>query len=483
MKLNREFYLDRVRACWMGKNIGGTMGAPFERTQKILDISGFTSPKGEPIPNDDLDLQLIWLTAVEDFGIRNTTPKLLGNYWLDFVTGPWNEYGIAKANMKSGIAPPYSGEYKNDLWKHSNGAWIRTEIWACLFPGFPSLAAQYAYHDACVDHGMGEGTYAAMYVAALESAAFFENDVRKLIEQSLSYIPENCKTAQAIKLVCDMYDKKADWKDTRNALVKLCEDIGWFMAPANVGFVILGLLYGEGDYKKSMIYAINCGDDTDCTGATIGSIMGLVNGMSYVPEDWTEYIGDSIISVAIDQSYSRRCKSITELVERVYRLVPSTLMAYGIYMEYTDGETEREEYFRTPYREALPIPEKGIAVYFPDMVHAVVFAELDKAEISAGESVKIKFKVQNRRNDYKHMIVRLNLPEGWTADKNEASVFVQQWASGDNFKLGETEITVTAGENVNFVNKIYAEVSFAERPFEEIQVIRVFGKTDCKNFY
>ena len=81
------------------------------------------------------------------------------------------------------------------------------------------------------------------------------------------------------------------------------------------------------------------------------------------------------------------------------------------------------------------------------------------------------------------MIVRLNLPEGWTADKNEASVFVQQWASGDNFKLGETEITVTAGENVNFVNKIYAEVSFAERPFEEIQVIRVFGKTDCKNFY
>ena len=80
MKLNREFYLDKVRACWMGKNIGGTMGAPFERTQKILDISGFTSPKGEPIPNDDLDLQIIWLTAVEDFGIRNTTPKLLGNY-------------------------------------------------------------------------------------------------------------------------------------------------------------------------------------------------------------------------------------------------------------------------------------------------------------------------------------------------------------------------------------------------------------------
>ncbi len=482
MKLNREMYLDKVRACWTGKNIGGTMGAPFERKTDILDITGYTTPKGAPLPNDDLDLQLIWLTAVEDFGIRNTTPHVLGNYWLDYVTGLWNEYGVGMANMKMGLLPPYSGEYKNDFWKHSNGAWIRTEIWACLFPGFPELAAQYAYHDACVDHGMGEGTYAAMFVAALESAAFFEKDIRKLLEVGLSFIPSDCRMAQAVNLVCDMYDRKENWTDTRNALVKLCEDLGWFMAPANVGFVILGLLYGEGDYKKSMLYAINCGDDTDCTGATIGSVMGIMGGMDCVPEDWAEYIGDSIVSVAIDHSFLRRCESVTELTDRVYKQVSSCLMAYGIYMEYTDGETEREEYKYTPYRATLPLPTSGYAVYFPDMVHALVFAELDKAEIAPGESVNITFKVQNRRADYKQMRVQLQLPEGWTADKTESSVYVQHWAS-EQERLGEATIKVTAGETVNAENKIYAKVSFTGRPFETIQPIYIFAKSDCKAFY
>ena len=83
MKINREMYYDRVHACWTGKNIGGTMGTPYEGKREMLDISGFSSPKGEPLANDDLDLQLIWLCAVEDRGIRNITPQLLGEYWLN----------------------------------------------------------------------------------------------------------------------------------------------------------------------------------------------------------------------------------------------------------------------------------------------------------------------------------------------------------------------------------------------------------------
>ncbi len=65
MKLNKQDYLDKLYACWIGKNIGGTLGAPFEGTHDFLDIKGFTTPEGEPLPNDDLDLQLVWLNALE----------------------------------------------------------------------------------------------------------------------------------------------------------------------------------------------------------------------------------------------------------------------------------------------------------------------------------------------------------------------------------------------------------------------------------
>lgn len=99
MKLNREFYVDKVKACWIGKNIGGTMGTPYEGKRDFLDISGFSTPPGQPLGNDDLDLQLIWLCAVEDRGIRYVTPQVLGEYWINYIPPHWNEYGIGKANM------------------------------------------------------------------------------------------------------------------------------------------------------------------------------------------------------------------------------------------------------------------------------------------------------------------------------------------------------------------------------------------------
>ena len=75
------------------------------------------------------------------------------------------------------------------------------------------------------------------------------------------------------------------------------------MAPANIAFTVIGLLYGEGDFKQSLIIAINCGDDTDCTGATAGSILGIIKGHSGIPLDWREYIGDRIIPICINASY------------------------------------------------------------------------------------------------------------------------------------------------------------------------------------
>ena len=294
MKLNREQLMDKIWGCWVGKNIGGTLGTPFEGQRETHDITGFVSRKGEPLPNDDLDLQLVWLQAMQTVGPKALDANILADYWMSYISPHWNEYGIGKSNLEVGLLPPVSGEV-NNVWKHSNGAWIRSEIWACLAPGIPNIAVKYAMYDACIDHGLAEGTYAEMFTASLESMAFFESDIRTLIEKALTFIPSDCRIAKSVKLVLDCYDKKVPWLETRNMLVKQSEDIGWFQAPANVGYVVLGLMYGEGDFKKSLIHCVNCGDDTDCTAATCGAIYGIIKGEKGLPDDWKEYIGDRII--------------------------------------------------------------------------------------------------------------------------------------------------------------------------------------------
>ena len=141
----------KIAGCWLGKNIGGTLGAPFEGTRECLDLTFYTQPlRGEPEPNDDLDLQLLWLEMAERYGVEHLTPRLFGEFWLDSIIAGWNEYGVACANMQNGFFPPLSGTLNNRKWGSSNGAWIRSELWACLFPGKPEEAATYAWMDASV---------------------------------------------------------------------------------------------------------------------------------------------------------------------------------------------------------------------------------------------------------------------------------------------------------------------------------------------
>jgi ADP-ribosylglycohydrolase len=256
--INRDELRNKIYGCWMGKNIGGTLGGPFEGRQDLLDVTGYVTPKGEPLPNDDLDLQLVWLKAVQERGPLGINNQVLGEYWLNFISPYWNEYGIGKGNMRAGLLPPLSGEYHNH-WKHSNGAWIRSEIWACLAPGCPDIAIRYAYEDASVDHGGGEGTYAALFTAAVQSAAFVVSDRDELIKIGLSKIPADSRVAQSIGIAVTAYEEGLSWQDARNKVVEDSEDLGWFQAPANVAFVVIGWMYGEGDFGKSICIATSCG--------------------------------------------------------------------------------------------------------------------------------------------------------------------------------------------------------------------------------
>jgi ADP-ribosylglycohydrolase len=297
--LNEAEFRDRVTACWMGKNIGGTLGTPLEGKREANNVTFYPNLKpGEPAANDDLDLQLVWLKALEEHD-GCVDARILGQYWLKYIPMEANEYTVGKVNMRRGILPPLSGEFDNAQWKHSNGAWIRSEIWACLAPGCPGLAARLAREDACVDHGAAEGVMAELFTAAVESAAFVESDRDRLIGIGLSMIPPQSKVARAVHAALDANKAGKDWKAAREDVIRATEDTGWFQAPRNIGYLIVGWLYGNGDFGKSLCAAVNCGDDTDCTGATLGSILGILHGTKGIPSKWSAPIGSDIKTMAV----------------------------------------------------------------------------------------------------------------------------------------------------------------------------------------
>jgi len=315
MKLSRKDYRSKVLGCWMGKNVGGTLGAPMEWRRQINDVSFYTQDLGgEPWPNDDLDIQLLWLVALEESGL-NLTAQTLAEYWCLYVTPHWAEYGTGKINMRSGLQPPLSGTMHN-TYKDSCGAFIRSEIWACIAPGQPELAAQYALNDAILDHGNGEGTFAELFCAALESAAFVVSDLAALLEIGLSFIPEKCGVARAVRCAMAAHKQGKDWRTTRDEILTehrgaampwtagclseedkkkgfLTGQLG-YDAPSNVAILVAGLLYGGEDFAKVLCVAVNCGEDTDCTAATAGSIWGIIHGIEAIPQKWIDPIGRKI---------------------------------------------------------------------------------------------------------------------------------------------------------------------------------------------
>lgn len=481
IKLNKKELEDKIYACWLGKNIGGTMGAPYEGCIDMVDIQGYASEKGEPLPNDDLDLQLVWLRAVQHAGPAALNANILAEYWMTYITPHWNEYGIGKSNIRQGMLAPMCGEVNNDVWKHSNGAWIRSEIWACLAPGFPNIALKYAIMDASIDHGHGEGTYAEIFTASLESMAFVENDIRKLIDMALAYIPKDCQVAQCVRKVIEEYDKGTDYREVRQMLVKMTENLGAFQAPANIGYVVIGLMYGEGDFKKSMIHAINCGDDTDCTGATLGSIMGIIGGTAIIPEDWKEYIGDRIIQICINASY-RFCNpgTCTKLTEWVMQTIPSVLFAHEIYMEYTDGETDCDKEWALSflsYYEEHPTQSFDYSPYSyltSNYVTGDVTVDFEKSpKIKSGEQITFKYTIRNILQESYNADVQLFLPDGWTAEYDR-TIYVDKHTRHSKRHTTYT-VTVTAGENISSKNKLILNISSPARAIEYAIPVNILG--------
>lgn len=328
-----EDFLDKIHGCWYGKCLGGAAGAPVEGIKEIIDTDDFEAIFNPDLPNDDLDIQLLWLEVLEKKG-ANITPCDLADAWLEKCWYPFSEYGYFMKNYERGIKPPYSGIINNSFFKEGMGCPIRSEIWAVISAGNPSLAAQYAYNDACLDHA-DNSVYAEQFLAAAQSIAFFENDIETIIKKALEYIPSDCKLRECIEYVTACFKKGESYLDTRKLVLARYSHPDFTNVVQNLAFVTIGLLYGGGDMRKTINLALKCGYDTDCTCASAASLVGIAKGYKGLGEELTGLIkdyfvcgidvqrpSDSIRGLAEDSakaalSIDNDCLTVTDIPEKL----------------------------------------------------------------------------------------------------------------------------------------------------------------------
>lgn len=290
LPMDRKKLKDRIAGCWLGKGIGGTLGMPFEGCRCPIKVS-LDQMSGRMLPNDDLDLQLLWLKVLEEKGL-DIRARHLARAAADHYECYPDEYGIARWNTARGWAPPLTGIH-NNAFGNCMGAAIRSEIWACISPGKPRLAASLAREDALVDH-FEDGVYAEMFLAALESNLFLSSCLQTALNCGFDHIPDNCDLAVALHQVRDgvvsslSVDEIIRRRD-RNFPSQNFTDVNH-----NLCSILLALLVGHGDIRKTLSLVVGCGGDTDCTAATCGSILGILKGASGFPSDLRTLAGSTL---------------------------------------------------------------------------------------------------------------------------------------------------------------------------------------------
>ena len=495
MKLTFSDYKDKVRACWLGKNVGGTLGAPFECIRGVYDLEYYTHDLSKGVlPNDDLDLQVVWLNAAERYG-KAVNAEILGEYWLSYIVADWSEYGAGKNNLRYGLLPPVSGWYHNHN-KDSCGCFIRSEIWACLAPGHPEIAVRYAYEDAICDHS-DEGVYGELFCAALQSAAFVEKDMDKLIAIAKSYIPADCAIAKAVDTVFDCYRKGLDWKAARKVILqqfpgsfgmyrgyqdqKPEDDVPvgklGYDAPSNIGLMMLGWVYGEGDFSKSICISAGCCEDGDCTAGTLGATLGILYGTSCIEDKWLQPIGDEIKTISLDRTKSaasgfRVPATVTQLTERVVNLMPTFMNGfYSVLngqLEFADtpqistGSVRRGTQTYSSIREELCDGfvkiRKSCALFDVELIY-----EDNSLNVCPGEAKRFRVRFYNRVHAHQWLELRLLCPDSWAVQPAKSMpVFLDNYHGGCGITEHCFSVTTEALEQGK--NELLLEIKVNGRP-------------------
>ena len=242
--------------------------------------------------DDDTNYVVLNQELIERCG-RDFTPFDVSRIWLD--RQPKNAYctaeRVAFCNFVKGYAPPASAMHKNP-YREWIGAQIRADYFGYINPGDPEAAAEMAWRDASISH-VKNGVYGEMWIAALLAIAAVENDIAAALYASLKFIPQRSRLAKHLTYVLRDYEENVSAeKCFANIHARWDEHSAhdWCHTISNAEIVAASLLYGRGDYGKTICLAVQTGFDTDCNGATAGSVVGMCRGREAIGVEWTEPI-------------------------------------------------------------------------------------------------------------------------------------------------------------------------------------------------
>jgi len=347
---------DRIHGAWLGRTAGCMLGKPVEGWKRS-EIEALLRHAGEyplsdyfpPVPtlpegftrrwhvdanpclrghithgvrDDDTDYTVLGLHIMEAYG-PDFTPGNVAAEWLGRL--PFHRVYTAEReayrNLVNDVPPPQSATLMNP-YREWIGAQIRCDGFAYCAPGWPEKAAEFGWRDAVVSHTKN-GIYGEMFFAALIAAAMATRDLDEAIAAARAEIPNKSRLAKAVDDAITWCAKDPDWETSWERMNRKYGHYHPVHTINNAVIVLIGCLHAHGDFERAICIAVMGGLDTDCNGATAGSVMGALLAASGVPRKWTDPLNDRLDSALEGMNTNRISDLAARTVKVAERVIAS----------------------------------------------------------------------------------------------------------------------------------------------------------------
>jgi hypothetical protein len=346
--LSKKELHNKILGAWVGKSYGAMMGEPMEFHSQgeiyegSLDIQP-DAPKTWLYYEDDLYTNMAFLEVMREKGLNASQDDFAEVFRKsDFML--WHANGQARQNLLEGVPPGLSGHPYYSPHADDIDFQIECDFIGIVSPGLSEAALEIADK---VGHLMnyGDGYYAGAFLSALYAYAYVETDMVKMIRLALKAIPAESDYAKIINDILAWYaEDPDDWRATwqkvedkwnhdlcpwaKSDPLPLKQDIltdsfniqGHF----NGAYILIGLLYGKGDYLKAISICTRCGQDTDSNVANCGGIMGVMLGNEGLPETV-----HAELKPYMDRDYHFTTLSINSASDLSYKLALENIESNG----------------------------------------------------------------------------------------------------------------------------------------------------------